>query len=145
MGSFQGNILQRMLAAGIGAMVIVLAGFIPVPRTESGAYWEADGVLVTILTLPVDVDNNVVKLYQSGLFMSQLVATGTITDKEISAEVPIQALFLNMSISGYLPEQSAVKIIDYEGEVLSSPGMAIIDLGYKPLYAWIFDTVTWTQ
>lgn len=145
MGSFQGNILQRILAAGIGAMIIVLAGFIPVSRTESGAYWEADGVLVTNLELPAGGNNNVVELYRSGLFMSQLVSTGTITDKAISIKVPIQALFPNVSIGGYLSEYSTAKVIDYEGEAISSPGIAIIDLGYEPLYAWIFDTVNWTQ
>lgn len=145
MGDFQGSMLQRMLATGIGIVVIVLVGIIPVPRTESGAYWEADGVLVTNLALSADVNSNVVELYRSGLFMSQLVGTATITDEAISAEVPIQALSPNIAIGGYLPGQSVVKIIDYEGEAISSPGIAIIDLGYEPLYAWIFDTVNWTQ
>lgn len=145
MGSFQGNILQRILAAGIGAMIIILAGFIPLPRTESGSYWEANGALVTNVVVPAGANSNVVELRQTGLFVSQVVGTGTVTNETTSSEVPIQALSPNIAIDGYLPGQSVVKIIDYEGEAISSPGVVTIDLGYEPLYMWIFDTVTWTQ
>lgn len=97
---------------------------------------------MTNLLIPADAESNVVTLKQDGLVMSRVIGTATVSSETVNAEIPLQALSPNIIIDGYLPEQTATLLIDYEGERLEAPGSVTLALGYQPLYMWIFNTIT---
>lgn len=141
-GEFPGSIFQRTCVTGLGIFVVLVAGLIPITRTESGSFWEVDGYLVTDLRVSNDAENSTAELHQDGLFMSKVIGIGVISNDIVNVEVPLQALSPNIVIEGYLPEQSALKIVNYEGEIPTSPGTVMLERGHQPLFVWIFDVLT---
>ena len=72
----------RLWIAAVSLATTAAVGFVPVPVSSAGVYWESGGELVTNLEAPTATDARVT-LRRDGLFASKPLGTAIITDEVV--------------------------------------------------------------
>lgn len=131
----------RLWIAAVSLASTVAVGFVPVPVSSAGVYWESDGELVTNLEAPTANDARVT-LRRDGLFASKPLGTAIITDEVVDTDMPVQALSPNIKVEGFPTRQSAYRMTSYEGVPIEEPGSVVFEAPSVPLGYLVLDTIT---